>query len=104
MNTWHKEVMQNLDQGWTTYLEGLERALVQLDNDITETAGMAEACTDEWCQATEHVLDDLSNYIFSIHEPRNSDPENTKKIKELRRRVRELYVKYKSASQQSANV
>ncbi|EHJ48522.1 hypothetical protein DFW101_2518 [Solidesulfovibrio carbinoliphilus subsp. oakridgensis] len=104
MNKWHKEVMQNLDQGWTTYLQGLEQSLDQLDRDITETAGMADACTDEWCQATEHVLDDLTNYIFSIHEPRNSNPENTRKIKELRRRVHELYAKYKSAAERPANV
>lgn len=102
MMNWHKEVMQNLDRQWTVFMEELERSLDRLDEQLTQTAEMTDACTDEWCQATEHVLDDLTNYIFSIHEPRNADPEFSRRIKELRRRARDLYHKYRTVSQRPA--
>jgi hypothetical protein len=56
---------------------------------------MASVCTSEWCEATEHVIDELSNALFSISEPRWSSPEDSKKIKRLKRRVYDLYVNYR---------
>jgi hypothetical protein len=56
---------------------------------------MARVCTSEWCEATEHVIDELSNALFSISEPRWSSPEDSKKIKRLKRRVYDLYVNYR---------
>ena len=66
-----------------------------LDKDIDEATQMAGICTDEWCQATEHVIDELSNALYSISEPRWSTPEDREKIKKLKRRVYDLYVNYR---------
>jgi len=41
-----------------------------MDADIQEANHMASKCTDEWCAATEHVIDEFSNELFSISEPR----------------------------------
>ena len=57
---------------------------------------------DEWCEATEHVIDELSNALFSISEPRWSSPEDSKKIKRLKRRVYDLYVNYRGVYEKVA--
>jgi hypothetical protein len=69
-----------------------------LEQDITEAAEMGKICTDEWCLATEHTLDELANMIFSISEPRWATNEDSQKIKNLRHRVHDLYAKYKSVT------
>jgi hypothetical protein len=67
-----------------------------LEKGIAEAAEMREVCTDEWCVATEHVIDELSNALFSISEPRWADEEDSRKLKELKWKIHELYAKYKS--------
>jgi len=56
---------------------------------------LSEKCTGEWCEATEHVIDELSNSLFSISEPRWSSEEASKKLKALERRIHDLYAKHK---------
>ena len=97
------ELQTEFVTAWQTYLDSLEKALDQLDADISEAAGMAESCTSEWCQATEHVIDDLSNALVSISEPRWSSPEDSQRIKKLKRRVHDLYADYRQASQKSGS-
>jgi len=56
---------------------------------------MSQKCTGEWCEATEHVIDELSKSLFAISEPRWSSEEDSKKLKTPKRRVHDLYGKYK---------
>jgi hypothetical protein len=81
---------------WRTYLEALEKSLAKLEKDIHEAAEMAGTCTSEWCAATEHVIDELANALFSISEPRWSKPQDSAKIKKLKRKVHDLYANYKA--------
>ena len=92
------ETQQELTEAWRTYLNGLEKSLNLLDANIKEASEMAEICTDEWCEATEHVIDELNNSLFSISEPRWADPEDTKRIKALKRRVYDLYADYRQTN------
>jgi len=71
-----------------------------LEKDIDEAAEMTSICTDEWCEATEHVIDELANALYSMSEPRWSSEEDNKKIKQLKKRVHDLYAKYKGAANQ----
>jgi hypothetical protein len=89
------EIMNEMAEAWRIYLNSLETALDKLENDITEAAQMAGICTNEWCEATEHVIDELNNSLFSISEPRWDNPEDTKRLKKLKRRVYDLYANYK---------
>lgn len=84
---------------WRTYMQGLETSLTDLERDVKEASEMTDICTDEWCEATEHVIDELSNALFSISEPRWSTDEDSKKIKALKRRVHDLYANYRSVYQ-----
>ena len=84
---------------WKEFLDGLQRSLDQAEKEIEDASNMQDICTDEWCEATEHYLDDVANAVFSISEPRyNADPAMEKKLKELKRRVHDLYAKYKGAA------
>jgi hypothetical protein len=89
------EIQNEMTSAWRTNLQALEKSVDILDRDITEARDMARVCTDEWYAATEHTIDELSNALFSISEPRWADPKNSKKLKLLKRRVYDLYVNYR---------
>ena len=89
------EISSEMEAAWGAFTQSLEKSLRLLDADIKEAKQMAGKCTDEWCAATEHVIDDLSNALFSISEPRWSDAAVSKKIKELKHRVHDLYADYR---------
>jgi hypothetical protein len=88
-------IYSEMSKAWVTYLEALENSLDKLEEDIEEAKKMAGVCTDEWCEAIEHVIDDLNNALFSISEPRWSDIDYSKRIKTLKRRVYDIYVNYR---------
>jgi hypothetical protein len=92
------EMMASFMIAHRQFMENLEDTVKLLDQDIQEAAEMGEICTDEWCLATEHTLDELANLIFSISEPRWASLEDSQKIKSLRHRVHDLYAQYKSIS------
>ena len=103
MNMISEQFRKDTLEAWKTYMDALETSIDQLDKDIDEAADMSERCTDEWCTATEHVIDEINDALFSISEPRWASREDSDRIKHLKRRVRELYAKYKSTgSVQSA--
>lgn len=91
------ELQSEYVEAWRTYLKSLEQALNSLETQIQEVTEMAGTCTSEWCEATQHTIDDLSNALFSISEPRWSNPEDTAKIKALKRRIYNLYADYREA-------
>jgi len=94
------EVFSEAVEAWRTYLKALEKSIKLLDGQIKEASKMAGVCTDEWCQATEHYIDDLANALFSIHEPRWAEKEDSDKIKKLKRRVHDLYADYRNVYKQ----
>jgi hypothetical protein len=94
----HKRITDSMEASWKEYMSGLEQSLRDLEADIEEAAGMSETCTAEWCTATEHVLDELANSLFSIHEPRFASEDDTAKLKELKKRVHDLYARYKAVA------
>ncbi len=78
------------------FVTNLEKSLELLAKDIDEASQMENECTDEWCRATESVIDELAKSIYSISEPRWSSDQDAKHIVELRHKVHELYSKYRS--------
>ena len=91
-------IQKELVEGWRVFVNNLEKGLDILEEDIDEAANMADTCTNEWCQATEHVIDELSNSLYSISEPKWGSDEDSKKIKSLKKRVHDIYAKYKSTA------
>lgn len=83
--TSHREFMTNLD-----------KSLALLEKNVGDAADLNKVCTDEWCRFTEDLLDDLAKAVYSISEPRWVNDQDSQKLKGLRRRVHDLYAKYRS--------
>ncbi|MBN1831162.1 MAG: hypothetical protein JW896_03540 [Deltaproteobacteria bacterium] len=92
------DIHNNVVESWREHLSNMEESLDILEKGLKEAEEMTEICTDEWCTATEHVIDDLSNWLFSISEPGWASDEDTRKLKSLKRRLHDLYAKYKGTS------
>ncbi len=95
MNMPRTQIDMQVNQAWTDFTNSLEKSIDMLEKDINEASEMTDICTDEWCEATEHYIDDLSNALFSISEPRGSSQKKSDKIKALKRRVYDLYANYR---------
>ncbi len=96
MNPIREQFQKDTLEAWGHYMSALETSIRDLEADIDEAADMSDRCTAEWCEATEHVIDEINDALFTIHEPRWASDEDSNRIKNLKRRVRELYAKYKS--------
>ncbi len=94
-DSFQEDVRNNFAEGWRVFISNMEKSLDLLEQNIDEAAEMSETCTSEWCEATEHVIDEIANSLFSISEPHWSSGEDSKKIKELKKRVHDIYAKYK---------
>jgi DNA polymerase III delta prime subunit len=84
------------------FVEELNKALDILDKEIKEAQEMENICTGEWCYSTDVVIDELHKQVFSISEPRWATDEDSKKIKALRRRIKDLYVRFLHAQKAPA--
>ena len=90
-------IIGGMTEGWRVFVSQLEKSLDLLEKEIDFTSKMVNACTLEWCQATEETLDDISNSLFSISEPAWISKEDSRKLKALKRKVHDVYAKYKAA-------
>lgn len=93
MDTIRTEVVE----AWRGFVDNLGKSLDMLDKEIDFTSKMVNACTIEWCQVTEQTLDEISNALFSISEPSWVADEDSKKLKALKKKVHDVYAKYKAA-------
>jgi len=77
------------------FITSLKESLNLLEANIKEATEKGGVCNDEWCSATEDILDELAKYVYSISEPRWISDEDSKTIRQLRTRVHDLYALYK---------
>jgi hypothetical protein len=85
-----------VNDAWVIFMDGLENSIRMLDEKLTEAEQMSSQVTGEWAAAIEHVMDDLANFVFSISEPRGSSEAYSKRLRSLRHRLHEHYVRFKS--------
>ena len=90
----HSNIQDNYTQAWHAWMEGVEETLEEVDQRLGQAREVQEICTDEWCEATDTLLDDLHHVLFSISEPKWTSEEDSRKIRELRTRVRKLYERF----------
>jgi DNA-binding LacI/PurR family transcriptional regulator len=81
------------------FMNNLEESINLLQRDLNEAAEMESICTDEWCQATEHVIDELHKLIYSVSEPRWLSKEDHQRLEKIRNRVKDLYVQFRTIKQ-----
>ncbi|MFP4477033.1 MAG: hypothetical protein ACLFOY_15845 [Desulfatibacillaceae bacterium] len=92
------ESLKEMANAWSAYLNALEKSLDNLDAEINDAMATEKKCTGEWCTAVEHFIDELANSLYSIHEPRFTSEAESAKLKDMKRRVHDLYAEYKSAA------
>jgi hypothetical protein len=100
-DTFQADIQKEIVENWRMFIDNLENSLKTLEKGIDEASEMTEICTSEWCLATEHVIDELSNSLFSISEPSWASEEDGKKIKALKKRLHDIYAKYKVTARSS---
>ncbi len=81
---------------WDAFFASLSTSIDQLEEDIDEAEAMSGLCRQEWCEATEHVFDELNNALFSISEPRWNPAESSRRIKRLKLRLHDAYARFRS--------
>ena len=91
-------VRRKVFEGWKSFVDNLEKSLELLEKEIEFTSKMVNACTLEWCEASERAIDDISNSLFSISEPSWLSEEDSQKLRALKRKVHDVYAKYKAAA------
>lgn len=92
-----KEMVESFLVSHREFMNNMGKSLAMLEKNVEEAAKGKKVCTDEWCIATENLLDELAKAIYSISEPRWVNAEDSRTLKELRTRVHDLYARYKSA-------
>ncbi len=80
----HREYMKNL----TVYLDKIER-------EFEESREIDELCSGEWCRAIELSLDEFAKELYSISEPRWVSDDYSRTLRNMRRRLHDLYAKYR---------
>jgi hypothetical protein len=83
-------------EGWRVFIDSMHESLDSLERGIDEADAMTDLCTPEWCIANELILDELNNRIFSISEPSWSSDEDSKRLKALKKRLHDIYARYKA--------
>jgi hypothetical protein len=83
---------------WRDFIDTMEESATALEKGLGEAGEMREACTLEWCEAMEQVIEELDNALFFIGEYSWASEADSRKIKKLKGRLNELYARYKSAA------
>jgi len=82
---------EKADEPWTVFSDSLHESLVRLEQIINDVTDLREVCRDEWCEANECLLDEASVAAFAVSEPHWASQEDSKKLKELKKRIHDLY-------------
>jgi len=92
-----KAISEKTMKAWESYLSTLEHSLIQMEKSIEESASTPAACTNEWCESVEEVIDELTEAIYSFNIPRWADPAQSKRVRSLKKKAREVYATYMKA-------
>ena len=92
----HKEKVESFQMTHRDFIRNLSASLEILDHDIREAKEIDTICTGTWCKAIENSIDELSNYLYSISEPRWVSTSDSRELYRLRVRIHDLYIKYRS--------
>lgn len=93
-----KAIEENTMAAWSSYLSTLEHALVQMEKSIEDSVSVPSACTNEWCESVEEVLDELTEAIYAVNIPRWADRQQSARVTNLKKMAKEVHAKYVRAA------
>ena len=93
-----KEMVESFNLTHRHYMRNLIVSLDKLETDIEASREIDDVCTGEWCRAVELSLDEIAKDLYSISEPRWVADDLSRTLRNSRRRLHDLYAKYRSSS------
>jgi hypothetical protein len=97
-DTYQVNAQNKILEGWRIFINSIKESLDSLERGIDEADAMTDLCTPEWRIANEHLMDELNNRIFSISEPSWSSDDDTRRLKALKRKLHDVYARYRAVS------
>jgi hypothetical protein len=79
------------EQSWNEFTGSMHESLVRLEEIVDDIAEMRGVCRDEWCSTNECTLGEATVAAFAISEPHWASDEDSKKLKELKKRIHDLH-------------
>ena len=92
-----KEMVESFQMSHRSYMKNLSICLDQIEKDFEESREVDDVCTGEWCRAIEYSLDEMAKNLYSISEPRWVSDDYSRTLRNMRRRLHDLYSKYKGS-------
>jgi hypothetical protein len=82
---------EKADEPWITFSDSMNESLTRLEEMVNDVSDLQGICHDEWCEASECLLGEASIAAFAISEPHWASPEDSRKLRELKKRIHGLY-------------
>lgn len=89
-----KDMIDSFQLSHRDYMKNLTICLDRIEKEFEESREIDEICTGEWCRAIEFSLDELAKDLYSISEPRWVSQDYSRTLRNMRRRLHDLYAKY----------
>ncbi len=86
-----KDMEDSMLYAHNNFMDNLEKSMNILESELNQAKEMSTICNDEWCLATESFIDDMHKSLYAISEPRWLSTEDSKQLKDLRAKIRDLY-------------
>ncbi len=98
-----KEMVESFQMAHRNYMKNLNNCLKKIESDFEESRAIDDICTGEWCRAIELSLDEMAKDLYSISEPRWVADDYSRTLRNMRRRLHDVYAKYHGSYSQSAH-
>ena len=90
------EMVESFQMAHREYMKNLIICLEKLEKEFEESREIDEICSGEWCRAIELSLDEFAKELYSISEPRWVADDYSRTLRNMRRRLHDLYARYRS--------
>lgn len=98
-----KEKVELFQMAHKQYIKNLSDCLYKLEKDFEESREIDNICDGEWCRAIELSLDEMAKDLYSISEPRWNADDYSRTLRNMRRRLHDLYAKYRGIRSRSTH-
>lgn len=85
--------MESFQMAHREYMKNLTLCLDKIEREFEESREIDDVCEGEWCRAIELSLDEFAKELYSISEPRWVSDDYSRTLRNMRRRVHDLYAK-----------
>ena len=80
------------DMSWDDFSDSFENSLRRLEEMADDVSDLRQVCRDEWCEATECLLGEATVAAFAISEPHRVSDEDSKRLRDVKKRIHDLHL------------